>query len=133
MIAIPVKTNRENPAIAPLFGKAKWFAFVNNEKITIEQNKCDGGRAVVEWLIDKGVDKLVIQEMGINPYQKVKEAGNIEVYHSGFERSPIAEAIEKLNNNALKILNEDSMKSIIAHHESRHTHNHDEHHHHDNH
>jgi len=28
-LAIPVKTNKENPAISPLFGKAKWFAFVD--------------------------------------------------------------------------------------------------------
>jgi predicted Fe-Mo cluster-binding NifX family protein len=125
MIAIPVKTNKDNPAVAPLFGKAKWFAFVDNGKIMIEENLCDGGKAVVEWLESKGVDKLIIQEMGINPYQKIKEYGNIVIYHSGFERITLDKAIEKLNNNELKILDEEAMQGIIAHHESRHTHTHD--------
>ncbi len=29
-IAIPVKMNKENTALAPLFGKAKWFAIVED-------------------------------------------------------------------------------------------------------
>ena len=38
-LAIPVKTNKENPAISPLFGKAKWFAFVNIDgKIEIKNH-----------------------------------------------------------------------------------------------
>ena len=50
-IAIPVKTNRENPAIAPLFGKAKWFAFVEDGEVSIEKNEAEGGVRVVDWLI----------------------------------------------------------------------------------
>ena len=45
--AIPVKANKENPAVAPLFGKAKWFAVVKNGKATIEKNPAQGGRAVI--------------------------------------------------------------------------------------
>lgn len=133
MIAIPVKTNKDNPAIAPLFGKAKWFAFIDGEKMIIEKNLCDGGKEVVQWLISKGVDKLIIQEMGINPYEKVKESGKIKIYHCGFERITTTEAIEKFNNNGLKILDEDAMRDIITHHESRHAHSHDEHHAHEHH
>ena len=47
-IAIPVKMNKENSAIAPLFGKAKWFAIVEDGKMTIEPNHCDGGQAVID-------------------------------------------------------------------------------------
>lgn len=132
MIAVPVKTNKDNPAVAPLFGKAKWFAFVDNGKITIEENLCDGGRAVAEWLKSKGTDKLIIQEMGINPYQKIKAYNDIVIYHSGFERITLDEVIKKLDSNELKILDEEAMQEIIAHHESRHAHTHDHDGHHGN-
>ncbi|MBD3789131.1 MAG: hypothetical protein IE885_01975 [Campylobacterales bacterium] len=53
-IAIPVKTNKENPAVAPLFGKAKWFAFIEEDgKVTIEPNPIPDGQAVIRWFIDK--------------------------------------------------------------------------------
>lgn len=49
-IAIPVKMNKENTALAPLFGKAKWFAIVEDGKVTIEQNIADGYRvAGKQW------------------------------------------------------------------------------------
>ena len=38
MIAISVKTNKENPAVTTLFGKGKWFAFIDGDKITIGKN-----------------------------------------------------------------------------------------------
>ena len=43
-IAVPVKMNKDNSAIAPLFGKAKWFAIIEDEKIMIEKNPAEGGR-----------------------------------------------------------------------------------------
>ena len=50
-LAIPVKTNKENPALSPLFGKAKWFAFVDIDgKIEIKKNLCNGGAEVIRWL-----------------------------------------------------------------------------------
>ena len=40
MIAIPIKTNKENAVVSTLFGKSKWFAYIDeNGNITIEDNK----------------------------------------------------------------------------------------------
>lgn len=131
-IAIPVKMNKENTALAPLFGRAKWFAFVEDGKITIEQNLADGGQAVVEWLSQSAVDTLIIQEMGMNPYRKVQSYGNIKLYHAGFDRILLEDVLQKFEENALELLDDAGMAKIIAHHEVRHPahdeHGHDHHH-----
>jgi len=131
-IAIPVKMNNENTAIAPLFGKAKWFAIIENEKIIIEKNPAEGGRGVIEWLHQMHVDTLIIQEMGQGPYSMILKLGDIKVYHSVFERITLAEALQKFNQGALPLLDETGMSKIIAYHEAKHSHgNHvHEHHHH---
>ena len=131
-IAIPVKMNKENTALAPLFGKAKWFAIVEDGKITIEQNPADGGQAVVEWLSQSAVDTIIIQEMGMNPYRKVQSYGNIKLYHAGFDRILLENVLQKFEENALELLDDAGMTKIIAHHEVRHPahdeHGHDHHH-----
>jgi predicted Fe-Mo cluster-binding NifX family protein len=47
MIAIPAKTDTQNPAVITLFGKAKWFAFIDGDRVTIEKNELQSGRSVV--------------------------------------------------------------------------------------
>lgn len=129
-IAVPVKLNRENPPIAPLFGKAKWFAIIENGQITIEANPADGGHEVVHWLASLGVDTLIVQEMGRNPFNTVKHYEYIKVYHSGFDRTLLGDALAKLEKHELIELNDqESRDAIIHHHEQRHpAHDHDHHH-----
>ena len=119
-LAIPVKTNKENPAVAPLFGKAKWFAIVKDGEINIFPNNQSGGKAVIEWLYEMKIDAILIQEMGVSPYEKVKELG-LMLYHTGFERILLNEVLEKFNNNKLEILDDINMNKIIKHHEKQHT------------
>lgn len=125
-IAIPVKMNKENAPLAPLFGKAKWFAMIEEGNVTIEQNPVDGGRAVVEWLAQSGVDVIVMQEMGMNPYKQIQSYGNIKLYHAGFERFFLEDVLQKFEANVLELLDDASMAKVIAHHEVRHP-AHDEH------
>ncbi len=131
-IAIPVKMNKDNSAIAPLFGKAKWFAIIEDEKIMIEKNPAEGGRGVIEWLHQIHVDTIIIQEMGQSPYNMIKKLGGMKVYHSGFERITLKEALEKFYQGALPLLDETGMTKIIEHHEGKHSHgSHGHEHHHD--
>ena len=123
-LAIPVKMNRENPPVAPLFGKAKWFAIVEDDTIDIVPNHQSGGRAVIEWLNDMNVDALLIQEMGVSPYNKIKEYGSMAIYHAGFERILLDDVLEKFKNNELEILDDTNIDKIIKYHEKRHTHAH---------
>lgn len=125
-IAIPVKTNKEDTALAPLFGKAKWFAMIEEGKISIEKNPADGGQAVVEWLAQQGVDTIIMQEMGMNPYRKIQFYGNIKLYHAGFERILLADALKQFEADALTLLDDEGMARVIAHHETKHP-AHDEH------
>jgi len=119
-LAIPVKMNKENPAIAPLFGKAKWFAIVKDGETTIIPNNQSGGQAVIEWLYEMKVDALLIQEMGQNPYQKIKDYGTMALYHTGFDRILLNDVLDKFENNKLEILDDTNMDKIIKHHEKRH-------------
>lgn len=131
-IAIPVKMNKDNPPIAPLFGKAKWFALIENGNVTIQENPADGGREVIQWLDQMKVDTIIMQEMGQGPYSMIKKLDTMKVYHSGFERMTLEEALEKFAQNALPLLDDTGMSKIIEHHEAKHTHQHHghEHHHH---
>lgn len=126
-IAIPIKMNKENSAIAPLFGKAKWFAIIEDGKIIIEQNPVEGGRAVIEWFNEIGVDGIIMQEMGEGPYSVIQKLGTMKVYHSGFDRILIDDVLKKFEENTLPLLDDTGMAKIIEHHEVRHSHN--EHHH----
>jgi len=135
-IAIPVKMDRENPPIAPLFGKAKWFAIMEDGMITVEQNPADGGRAVIEWFREIGVDTIIMQEMGQGPYSVIQKLGTMKLYHSGFERILLDDVLKKFEENALTLLDDAGMAKITAHHEEKHPHDHhhghghDHHHHH---
>ncbi|MEA2047335.1 MAG: NifB/NifX family molybdenum-iron cluster-binding protein [Campylobacterota bacterium] len=127
-IAIPVKMNKENPPVAPLFGKAKWFAIVEDGKVNIEPNPVEGGRAVIEWFDELGVDTIIIQEMGEGPYSVVQKLGTMKIYHSGFERILLDDVLKKFEENTLPLVDDAGMAKIIAHHEVRHPHDHHHHH-----
>ena len=119
-IAIPVKMNKENAPIAPLFGKAKWFAIVEDGQINIVQNPAKGGQAVIEWLADIKIDTILLQEMGKSPYLKVQSYGNITLYHTGFDRVLLEDVLKKFENNELTLLDENQMQKVLDHHEIRH-------------
>ncbi|MEA3354341.1 MAG: NifB/NifX family molybdenum-iron cluster-binding protein [Campylobacterota bacterium] len=138
MIVIPVKTNKENPAVSTLFGKSKWFAFIDdNGTITIESNKIQSGREVVENFVEKGVDKLVFNNMGGNPFMLLQKA-HIECFHSGDERVLLEEVLQKLEDNKLIKVDGTNMANYVEqgkmhnggnkHHSHDHDHDHDHNH-----
>jgi len=132
-IVIPVKTSGENPALAPLFGKAKWFAFVEDNKVTVEKNPAEDGQAVIHWLIDQNVDVIIFQEMGTTPYELIRSQSDIKLYHAGFERVLLHDILQRYQEGSLAETDRATMAEIIAHHEGKHSHgggHHGHHHHH---
>jgi len=134
MIAIPVKIDKENPAVTTLFGKAKWFAIVDGDTITIEKNEIQSGRAVVEYLVSKGVDKLIFNHMGGNPFMLLQKA-KVECFHSGDERILLNDVLDKLKNDSLIKVDGTNMSDFVEqgnmHNGGGHKeHNHDHEHHH---
>ena len=130
MITFPVKTNRENAAVSPLFGKAKYFAFYDGENLSIEANPFDHGSALINWFKEKGVDEVVIKEMGINPYKKIKNS-NIKILYAGDNRVTTEELINKYKNSELEFLDEKRVLKIIKEHDLSHAHTHVHNHEHD--
>jgi predicted Fe-Mo cluster-binding NifX family protein len=113
MIAVPVKTNKENPVVTTLFGKAKWFAFIGDDgEIFIEENSTESGRTVVEYMVKKGVSQLIFQHMGGNPFMLLQKA-KIECFHSGEERIYLNDVIEKLQTNQLTKVDGTNMADYI--------------------
>lgn len=125
MLAIPVKTDSLNSAVAPLFGKAKWFALVNaNAEVTFWHNELKSGREVVNHFKHIGVDKILFQDMGGNPYLMLNAAG-IECFHAGHGRVLFNEAMEYLKNDALIRVSPENMAEYV---ERPHRHSKEEHH-----
>jgi len=75
MIALPIKKNDPDAALAPLFGKAKYFALSQDEAITLWKNSDQSGTAVVEHLLDAGIDTVLFVKMGANPFLMLRQAG----------------------------------------------------------
>jgi len=121
-IAIPVKMNKENTALSPLFGKAKWIAFVEDDKVNIVPNETQDGGALVAWFVKEGVDTVIFQEMGHTPYEKIKLAGSITLFHAGQERILLDEALAKYGNDTLTLIDDTNISEIIQHHENKHSH-----------
>lgn len=129
MIAIPIKMGKEESAVAPLFGKAKYFAIANKGVIRIVKNEKLGGNQVAIWLQSLGVKKVIVQHMGINPFHKLQNL-QIDVYFAGEERIMLKEALLKYADGDLVRVNEVNFSLFFDedHHHS-HEHSHEGEHH----
>ncbi|BAF69260.1 NifB/NifX family molybdenum-iron cluster-binding protein [Nitratiruptor sp. SB155-2] len=113
-VAIPVKMNKKDSAISPLFGHAKWFAFIENGNITIKQNPHDGGVQVVEWLLDEGIDVVITQHIGLKPFTLLQKM-DVDVYYPGDSRITIDEAMQCFNQNRCEKITFDSIEKFARH------------------
>lgn len=104
MIAIPLNNEEENSGLSKKFGKAKYFAFINNNKIEILKNEQEDKKAVVSWLKDKNVNILIAFHVGEKTFQNLKDNG-IKVYFSGTNKIKIDEVLLKYADGELPILN----------------------------
>lgn len=104
MIAIPIKTNKLNSAISTLFGKAKYFALINNKGIEIIKNEQKNGQAVIDWLKSKNVDTLITSYLGKKEFLKLMN--NIRVYFAGDKTIEIDNLLLKYSEGDLHILNQ---------------------------
>lgn len=138
MTAIPVKTDSDQSAVAPLFGKAKWFALISDEgSVTFWRNDTGGGRDVVTHLQRAGVTRVLFTQMGANPYMLLQRSG-IKVYHAGEGRILFQEALAKLAQDALTEVTPLNMGEYLEkghkhsggehHHDHGHEHSHDHEH-----
>lgn len=119
MIAFPVKTDKKNAAINPSFCKTKFFAFFDGNDVVIEKNEQTCGGKIVKWLASKGVDKVVLRDIGGSPYRQAKNH-NIALYYAGDDRIEIPELVAKIKNNELIQMDEVKIAEVVSKHESKH-------------
>ena len=93
MLAAAVKTDKENAAVSPLFGKAKFFAFYDGKSISIEKNESKGGKAVIDWFDKKGVETIIVNQMGGSPYKALPQLG-MKLLYAGDERIEVGNVVE---------------------------------------
>ncbi|HHH37109.1 MAG TPA: hypothetical protein ENK77_00645 [Epsilonproteobacteria bacterium] len=128
MIAIPVKRNQQDTAIAPLYGKAKWFAMVDsNNEIRFWKNGSHSGRVVTDYLVSQGVDQVVVQHIGHSPFEMLQQA-SVSCFDAGEGRILLEEALNALKGESLQQVTGETIDRLAAH---GHSHGHDHHHHHD--
>ncbi len=114
-VAIPVKTDGENPAVSPLFGKAKWFAFVDDGKVEIDGNEHKSGLEVVDWLLAKEIDALIVQHIGESPYRYIEGAADIPVFYAGDGRMTVSEVMKKFDAEELTIIDDTNIEQFLHH------------------
>lgn len=127
MIALPVKTMKEDTTITTVFGKAKYIAFIDEAGVAetvIKENPVNGGRALAGWLIQEGVKKVVFKDMGANPYLTLHQHG-IEVYFCTEKRPSLGEIKEAvMGGKAIRVTPENMGEYLDSH--SHHGHHHKE-------
>lgn len=119
MYAFPVKTAKDNSAVAPSFCKAKYFAFYDGEKLSIKRNENTCGRSVMQWLLENNVKKLIIKDIGRNPY-KLAQKNNFEFYYAGDNRVETVEILNKIKTSTLEKLSQQKLQEIIENHNGTH-------------
>lgn len=129
MITFPLKTNKENAAVSPLFGKAKFFAFFDGKNLSIEANPYERGSKLINWFNEKGVDTIVMKEMGDRPFEAISKTP-IKVLYAGNDRVTTNEVLENYKTNSLKELSIEELQKIVKEHKgdkssSCHSHSHE--------
>lgn len=115
MIVIPVKTDKQNSAVSPLFGKAKWFALVKDSGVEMVKNSFSSGSEVVNWLHSIGAKTLIASHLGARPFELLNSLG-IEAYFAGDERIEIEEVLQKHKNGELARLTLENFGQFVKEH-----------------
>jgi predicted Fe-Mo cluster-binding NifX family protein len=120
MIAVALKTENENGVLAPLFGKAKFFAIVDDAgSITVYQNKLEGGMKVAQWIQKLGVSTVIANHLGEKPFHALKRA-SISIFFAGTERITLGEVLAKMKEGELEEVNTANYARLLGEEEDAH-------------
>ena len=107
-IVIPVSEKNELAKMAKRFGRATYYLIYDdqNDDVEIVENPAAnvrGGAGIqaVEFLISKGVEAVIVPEVGPNA-DRILRSSNIDIFH-GLDLSS-KELIEKWKKNELRII-----------------------------
>lgn len=127
MVAIPVKSDKENSTLVSLFGKAKFFSVMNEEgAVIVHTNSAHGGIEVAAWLKDLGVKRVVLNHVGETPFHALLKAG-IDVYFGANKALSLHDVVTQLNQGMLEkvtVINYMKLLGDETHHHDESSHHH---------
>lgn len=122
MIAIPARTRDDQLLITTIFGRCEQVALVDdNDNIEVKPNPFSGGVDLANWLLEQGVDTVVMRNMGANPYLTLHRAG-ARVFASTKNRAPVSEIVRDLHENRLLEVTPENMHEHLKAGKHRHPH-----------
>ena len=122
MIAMPIKTENQNGILAPLFGKAKWFALIDESgSIRVEANSAEGGIKVARWFESLGVKTLITSHLGEKPFHALTKSG-VKIYFAGSERISVEEALTAFQAGTLPEVNVSNYMELLGEEAQGHKH-----------
>ncbi len=100
-IAFTTLLNREDSALSPHFGMAKWILVRDddNGQVTFEQNTALNGQAVVDIMVKHGCTDAVFTPIGPGAFSHLEQAG-IRGW-IGPADTPVPQLLERLSSGAL--------------------------------
>lgn len=123
MIAIPARTRDGEVLLTTVFGRCEQVALIDeNDQIEVRENPFEGGVDLAKWLLENGVDTVVIRNMGANPYLTLHQA-NAQVFATPKNRAPIREILQDLRQDRLTEVIPENMGDYLK--PSRHRHQHE--------
>jgi predicted Fe-Mo cluster-binding NifX family protein len=126
MIAIPARIRNDEVMLTTIFGRSEQIALVDEKgHIEVRKNEFNGGIDLANWLVEQGVKRLVMRNMGANPYLTLRQGG-VKVYVTPKNRVPITEIVEDLESGKLIEVTPDNMSEYLKAGQHRHEHDHDQ-------
>ncbi len=113
MIAIPIQKTKEILTISAVLDRAKWFAFIKDNKIEIEDKQTYTPFALKEWFFKKGVKTIVLRKITNLQYQILREESSMKFVYAGYSRIKMDDAIHKYKNGQLTTIDNNNYNSII--------------------
>ncbi len=120
MIVVPVKTDKDEGVVAPLFGKAKFFSTINDKgEINTHTNVLSNGIQVAQWFKSIGVKSAILSHLGETPFQALLK-NDIEVYFAGNERISLSDVLQKFRDGVLPRVTKENFGSLLGEGEHHH-------------
>ena len=100
-VAFTTLLKRDDSALSPQFGMAKWIMIRDNEvgQVTFEQNTALNGRAVVDIMVKHGCTDAVFTQIGAGALRHLQQAG-IRGW-TGEAGVPVSQLLERLGRGEL--------------------------------
>jgi len=121
--------NNLESLISKRFGHAPYFLIYNaiSKNIEVFENIDEGhNHDNLNNFLKMGVEVFIVGNIGPHAFDIINKP-NIKIYHAN--KLTVKEAIEKFENNELKLLTEPTAKKSIGHNDHEHHHEHHPHEH----